>query len=715
MRPLPFRRRVRILVEDGRPARRDLEGWGSMSLPKPPLARRAPERRERFGIVWTDEYAWLRDPAYPDVKEPEIRAYVEAENAYYEAFMAPHRGLVERLHAELKGRIKEDDQSVPAREGGFEYQWRFTPGTQYRAWMRRALDESEPVVILDENELARGKDYFRLAAFEPTFDGRLLAYASDEDGSERFRIHVRDLESGEESTDLVTNTSGAVEWAEDGRSLLYVELNDRLRPFRVRLHRLGSDPADDPVLYEEADPAFFVSVAKTLSRRFVKIATGTHVTREVRLVDAAEPTSPPRLVAKRREGHRYSVSHAHGRLFILTNDRHENFRLVTAPEDQPDERNWEEVIPGSDHHYLLGLTCFEDFMVLSERADGLSHLRVLSYTGEQHTIGFEEPVYTVGLGENREFATDRVRLAYTSMVTPASVFDYVVAARELILRKRQEIPSGYDPSLYESRRLMAPAKDGTEVPVTVVWRKDRLPDGGGPLLLYGYGAYGHGLDPAFAPSRLSLLDRGVAFAYAHVRGGDEMGWRWYREGKLAGKRNSFKDFVACAEHLIREGYTRAGEIAIRGGSAGGMLIGAVLNMRPDLWRCAVLDVPFVDVLSPMLDGSLPLTPIEWPEWGNPGGDPEAFCRISGYSPYDNLKPQAYPPILVTAGISDPRVTYWEPAKYVAKLRSTKTDANPLLLKTNMSAGPFGRSGRYDALYEMAEALAFILVCFGKGE
>jgi oligopeptidase B len=373
------------------------------------------------------------------------------------------------------------------------------------------------------------------------------------------------------------------------------------------------------------------------------------------------------------------------------------------------------VIAGSDRHYLLGLTCFADFMAIAERADGLSHVRIRTYAGEEHNVPFEEPVYTVGLGENREFETDRIRLTYTSMVTPASVFDYVVERRELNLRKQQEIPSGYDPSLYTSRRLLAPASDGTEVPVTIVHRKDMLPEGGGPLLLYGYGAYGHGLDPAFAPSRLSLLDRGVAFAYAHVRGGDEMGWRWYRDGKLDQKKRTFADFIACAEYLIREGYTKAGEIAIRGGSAGGMLIGAVLNKRPELWRCAVLDVPFVDVLNTMLDPTLPLTPIEWPEWGNPTIDPEAFCRILSYSPYDNIREQTYPPVLVTAGISDPRVTYWEPAKYAARLRALRQDGNLLLLKTNMTAGHFGRSGRYEALYEAAEALAFILVCFGKGE
>jgi oligopeptidase B len=685
-----------------------------MNPPHPPVARREPERRERYGIVWSDEYAWLRDPAYPEVRDPTIRSYLEAENAYFEAVMAPHRPLVEQLHAELKGRIKEDDHSVPAPWGPFAYQWRFEPGAQYRAWFRQPLEGDEAQLVLDENELAKDKAYFRLASFEPTHDGRLLAYASDEDGSERYRVHVTLTGANEALPDLITNCSGSVEWAEDGESFLYVELNEQLRPFRVRLHRLGSDPAADPILYEEADPAFFVSIGKTQSRRFLKVATGTHVTRELRLLDAADPSGPLRLVAARRTDHRYSLDHANGRFFILTNDRHENYRLVTAPESNPSESEWEEVIAGSDRHYLLGLTCFADFMAIAERADGLSHVRIRTYAGEEHTVPFEEPAYTVGLGENREFETDLLRLTYTSMVTPASVFDYEVETRELHLRKRQEIPSGYDPGLYTSRRLLAPASDGTEVPITIVYRKGSLPEGGGPLLLYGYGAYGHGLDPAFASGRLSLLDRGVAFAYAHVRGGDELGWRWYREGKLDQKKRTFADFITCAEYLIREGYTKPGEIAIRGGSAGGMLIGAVLNKRPELWRCAVLDVPFVDVLATMLDASLPLTPIEWPEWGNPVTDPEAFCRILTYSPYDNIKEQAYPPILITAGISDPRVTYWEPAKYAARLRAMRTDDGLLLLKTNMTAGHFGKSGRYEALYEAAEALAFVLVHFGKG-
>ena len=422
------------------------------------MAPSRPIFHERFGTSWTDAYAWLRDPAYPEVTDPEIRAYLEAENGYFEAFMAPHGPLVDRLHAELKGRIKADDSSVPAREGAFEYHWRFFEGAQYRTWFRRGLGEAEPVVILDETLLAAGKGYFSLRSLDVSPDGRLLAYSTDEDGSERFRLHLRNLVTGEELADLVANTSGAVEWAEDGRTLLYVELNDSLRPYRVRAHRLGDDPAGDAILYEEDDPAFFVSIAKTRSRGYLLIATGTHVTRELYLLDAADPLAPPRLVAPRRDGHRYGLDHAHGRFWILTNDRHENFRLVSAPEQAPEEAHWREEIAGDDHHYLLGVSCFAGFMVLSERSDGLADLRIRDYAGPEHVIPFPEPVYTVSLGDNREFATDRVRVGYTSMVTPPSVIDYVVGTRELVVRKEQEIPSGYDKGRYVTRRLMAPAQ-----------------------------------------------------------------------------------------------------------------------------------------------------------------------------------------------------------------------------------------------------------------
>ncbi|MDX6751638.1 S9 family peptidase [Geminicoccaceae bacterium 1502E] len=683
-----------------------------MTLPQPPRAEPRPLVHERFGVSWPDDWAWLRDPAYPEVRDPAIRAYLEAENGYFDAVMAPHEALVEALHAELKGRLKEDDASVPVRDGAFDYHWSFASGSQYRAWYRRALEAAEPELVLDENLLAEGKSFFNLRSLAPSPDGRLAAYTTDEDGSERYWLAVRDLAAGIQLEHQVGNTSGACVWAADSRTLFYVELNDSLRPFRVRAHHLGEAQAEDRIVYEEADPAFFVSLGKTRDDRFVIIGTGTHVTTELMVVPADRPDAAPRIVAARREGHRYGLDHAHGRFWITTNDVHENFRLVSAPAGDPVEANWQEVLPGSEHRYLLRVDCFADFLVLSERVDGLADIRVRTYDGHEHVLDFPEKVCTVAVGDNRTFATDRLRVHYTSMISPPSVIDCVVGTGELVVRKVQEIPSGYDKSRYVTRRLMARAPDGVEVPVTVVHRDDFPADGSGRLFLYGYAAYGMGNDPAFNPHRLSLLDRGFCFAYAHARGGDEMGWRWYRDGKLEKKENSFSDFIACAEALIEEGYARPGAIAIRGGSAGGMLMGAVANRRPELWRCVVADVPFVDVLNTMLDASLPLTPIEWPEWGDPLNDEAAFRRILSYSPYDNIRPQAYPPMLVTAGISDSRVTYWEPAKFVARLRATKADDNLLLLRTNMDAGHFGKSGRFDALRELAEQYVFVFRCFG---
>jgi oligopeptidase B len=681
----------------------------------PPVAERVPVTLERHGLRWVDPYAWLRDPGYPKVEDPAIRAYLEAENAYFEAVMAPHAGLIEALHAELKGRIKDDDSSVPVPDGAWLYHWAFTAGAQYRTWYRAPRSGGAPEVILDEPSLALGQSYFNLGSLEVSPNAALLAYGTDSDGSERYVIRIKDLASGELVGEAIPGTSGGTVWAADSSAFFYVELNDKLRPYRVRLHRLGQPPESDPIVYEEDDPAFFVGLGQTQSRRFVIVSSGSHVTREIRLIEAAAPEQPPLLVAARRDEHRYSVEHAGDRLWIRTNDVHENFRLVWAPVDSPGEAHWREELPGDDDDYLIDVTCFADFMVVTERRHGLANLRVRRYDGSEHAIDFHEAVFTAGLGDNREFACDRLRLGFASLTTPATVFDYDVAKRELETLKVQEIPSGYDPGLYVGERIWATAADGTEVPISILHRKDYPLDGTGRLFLYGYGSYGMGMQPAFNAARLSLVDRGFAFAIAHVRGGDEMGHRWYRQGKLAAKMNSFTDFVACAEALVDAGYAKAGEIAIRGGSAGGMLMGAVANMRPELWRCVVAEVPFVDVLNTMLDETLPLTPIEWPEWGNPLTSKEDFLRIRDYCPYENVVAKDYPAMLVTAGISDPRVTYWEPAKYVAKLRARKTDSNLLLLKTNMDAGHFGASGRFDALREHAEVLAFVFKCFGIGD
>lgn len=682
------------------------------AAPRPPRPEPRPVVHERHGIRWEDPFAWLRDPAFPKVEDPAILAYLEAENAYFAAVTEPWRPAIEALHAEMKARLVPDDSSVPAREGAWWFHWDYAPGAQYRRWWRRRSESAEPELLLDETALAEGKRYFQLAALAVSPDSARLAYVTDEDGSERHKIHVIGLADRKETGPIVTNSSGEVVWGEDGTTICYVELNESLRPFRVRRHALGTDPADDEILYQEDDPAYFVHIRKCRSRRFIVISTGTHVTSEERLLDAADPAARPRLVSPRRKGRRYTVEDGgDGRLWIRTNDRHVNFRLVSADPRRPGV--WRQELAGDDHRYLTGIAAFRDFLVILEREDGLARALIRFWDGRTEPVVLPESNPALALGENREFATDRVRLAYSSLVTPASVVEWHVKARSLEVLKVQEIPSGYAPERYVARRIEATAADGTKVPVSIVHRDDFPRDGSAPVLLYGYGAYGMGIEPAFSPHRLSLIDRGFAWAIAHVRGGDELGYRWYLDGKLEKKEHSFGDFIAAAEALIEQGYARPGGIAIRGGSAGGLLMGVVTNRRPELWRCVVADVPFVDVLNTMLDGSLPLTPIEWPEWGHPDEDPEAFRRILAYSPYDNVRAQAYPAMLVTAGLSDPRVTYWEPAKLVARLRRTKTDDRLLLLRTNMDAGHFGASGRYDSLRELAEQHAFVLAAFDR--
>lgn len=696
------------------------------SRPIPPRAAEKPVTATHHGITLTDPYAWLRDPDWqrvmrePERLQPEIREQLEAENAWTEAALALTEALRRHLFDELKGRIKEDDSSVPEPDGPWAYYSRYREGGQHPLLCRRpSADEGPEQLLLDGDALAEGKAYFQLRAGEQSPDHRLMAYAVDETGSEFCEIRFRDLEAGADLPDRLADANGSLAWSADGRFLFYVVLDAAHRPCKVLRHRLGSAPAEDVTVYEEPDPGFFLGLGVTSSRRYIEIASHDHVTSEVRLIDAEAPEGAPILVAPRIAEERYTLAHdaPRSRFLILTNrDGAEDFKVVETPEATPGRENWRDLLPHEAGRLRFDLHLLRDHLVLLERVDALPRITVTRLAdGASHEIAFPEAAYSLGLLPGHEYATTRLRFVYSSPATPQQTWDYELESRERRLRKQQEVPSGHDPEAYVVERLHAPAGDGESVPITLLRRRDTPLDGSAPLLLYGYGSYGIAIPAAFQPNRFSLVDRGFIHAVAHVRGGMDKGWAWYREGKLAKKANTFSDFLACARHLIDRGYAAEGNIAIQGGSAGGLLVGAALNQAPELFRAAVAEVPFVDVLNTMLDASLPLTPPEWNEWGNPLESPEAFARIRAYCPYDNVAAQGYPHILVTAGLTDPRVTYWEPAKWVAKLRALKTDDNLLLLRTYMSAGHAGAAGRFDKLEEVALVYAFLLQVFGKAE
>ncbi|WP_292960231.1 S9 family peptidase [Novosphingobium sp. UBA1939] len=681
-----------------------------MSIATPPVAAKKPQSITHHGITITDDYAWLRDPGYPEVTDKAVLAHLEAENAWFESRMADRQPVIDALFREMRGRIKEADKSVPQKDGNWLYWIEFEEGAEYKKWWRRPVgaadDGSADELILDEVTLAEGLDYFRLGAIAVSNDGTRLAWSVDDNGSERFTARIKVIATGEVLPDEIPGTLSGLIWVANDTGLVYSLANENWRTDNARLHWLGQPVESDIELYHEDDEGFRVGAALSANEKWLIVSTGDHETGETRLIPAADPLAPPILVKPRAKGVEYDVDERDGVLYIHTNDTHENFRLATAPLADPG--NWTTLIAGSDDFYLTGFELFRDFYVVEGRVRGLDRIEVRYYDDPARIepIAFPEASYEASLGDNPEWAMTVLRVGYESMVSPASVYDYDVATRSLALLKVQEIPSGYDASLYDTARLDIAARDGTLVPVSVVWRKDRAP--GGPLHLYGYGAYGIAIGPGFSTSRLSLVDRGFAYAIAHIRGGDDMGRAWYKAGKLEQRTNTFNDFVDVAQGLIARGFTQAGKISISGGSAGGELMGAVINSDPGLWGAVAAHVPFVDVLNTMLDESLPLTPGEWPEWGNPIEDKAAFELILSYSPYDQVQRQAYPPLLVTAGLNDPRVTYWEPAKWVAKLRELKTDGHELLLKTNMGAGHGGKSGRFESLKETAEEFAFIL-------
>ncbi|MGY6502038.1 MAG: S9 family peptidase [Acidimicrobiales bacterium] len=689
----------------------------------PPTAAQRPVERSHHGDTVVDPYAWLRDRDDPAVVE-----HLTAENAYTAEMTAHTVELQTTLFEEIRSRVQETDLSVPVRSGPWWYFGRTAEGSQYGVHCRipaegdrLTIDEPPPViepgveapgeqVLLDENVLAGITDYFALGAFDVSLDHRLLAYSTDHDGSEKYTLRFRDLTTGEDLPDEIPDVTYGTAWSDDASVVFYVKADEAMRPYQVWRHVLGTPATDDVLVHHEVDEHFFVGIGRTKDDRFILVHLGSKVTDETWVLPADDPTGPLRVVAPRVQGVEYSVEHHGDRFVILTNaDGAENFQVVTAPDDRGGQEEWEVLVPHDPDVKIAGLDVFTDHLVLFERAGGLTRLRVRRLSsGDEYLIEQPEAVGTVGGGANAEFDTSVLRYGYTSMVTPSSVFDVDLVTQERVLRKQQPVLGPFDPLEYETDRLWATADDGTLIPISIVMRRDRPSDRPGPAVLYGYGSYEASMDPGFSSARLSLLDRGFAFAIAHVRGGGEMGRRWYLDGKEMAKRNTFTDFVACARHLVDAGVTSPAQLGIRGGSAGGLLMGAVVNLAPDLFGAVVAEVPFVDALNTILDPSLPLTVTEWEEWGDPLHDPQVYAYMKDYAPYENVAAVDHPALLVTAGLNDPRVSYWEPAKWVARIREIGTGDRPVLLKTEMGAGHQGPSGRYDAWRDEAFVLSFFI-------
>ncbi|KYH02188.1 S9 family peptidase [Bradyrhizobium sp. DOA1] len=690
---------------------------------QPPVAPRRPHSFTRHGITVTDDYAWLKDEKWqevlrdPAVLDPDIRNYLDEENVYTESLLGHTASLQKTLVREMRGRIKEDDSSVPSPDGPFAYFRRFREGGQHELFGRMPRDGGEGQIVLDGDALAKDHKYFKFGGSRHSHDHKLQAWSADTKGSEYFSIRVRDWASGKDLDDVVEETDGGIVWAADCKSFFYVKLDDNHRPMQVWLHRLGTKQADDAHVYEEQDAGWFTHLHESTSGRFCVIAGGDHETSEQRLIDLANPEAPPRLVAAREEGVQYSLADRGDELFILTNaDDAIDFKIVTAPLAAPERKNWRDLIPYRPGIYIIDLDLYAGHLVRLERANALPSIVIRDLaTKEEHAIAFDEAAYSLDTMGSFEFETTTLRFAYSSMTTPSEVYDYDMVKRTRTLRKRQEIPSGHDAADYVTTRIMAKAQDGADVPVSILHRRGLKLDGTAPLLLYGYGSYGMAMPASFNANRLSLVDRGFVYAIAHIRGGADKGWGWYLDGKREKKTNSFDDFSASARALIAARYTGAKRIIGHGGSAGGMLMGAVANRAGELFAGIVAEVPFVDVLNTMLDDTLPLTPPEWPEWGNPIESEKDFRTILSYSPYDNVAAKDYPAILAMGGLTDPRVTYWEPAKWIARLRATMRGGGPVLLRTNMGAGHGGASGRFDRLDEVAIVYAFALWAAGMAE
>ena len=718
-----------------------------------PVAPRRPHRHEKHGDVRVDDYHWLRER-----DDPEVREYLEAENAWVRDVMADTAAFEERLFEEIKARIRQTDMSAPYREGEYRYYRRYEEGREYEIHCRRPLaDRGEPdaaadgeQVILDVNQVAAEHEFCQVASRPVSPDADLLAYAVDTVGRRQYTIRVRDLAAREDLPDVIADVTSNIAWAADSESFFYARHDPTtLRPYQVLRHRLGDDPADDLLIYEETDDTFSCGVWSSRSKEYILIGSYQTLTTEFRYLDAADPEAPLKTFLPRRRGHEYDIDHYHGRFTIRTNDGARNFRLMQAEGDPPPPGAWRELIPHREDVLITGFELFRDHLVVAERQDGLTRLRVRQWDGREHHVAFDEAAFAVSIGTNREPETTTLRFHYSSLTTPPSVYDYDMETRARTLLKREEVLGDFDPARYETERLLATAPDGVRVPISLVRRRrpaegaapspdPAAPDGGAPdggpdpaaaaigaasaeragpapLLLYGYGAYGISMEPTFRSARLSLLDRGFTYAIAHVRGGEELGRRWYDDGKLRKKKNTFTDFIACAEHLVAAGYAVPERLFAMGGSAGGLLMGAVINMRPDLFHGVVAQVPFVDVVTTMLDESIPLTTGEYDEWGNPN-EPEDYAYIRLYSPYDNMEPVVWPHLLVMTGLHDSQVQYWEPAKWVARRRVLQPDeARRLLLKTNLDAGHGGASGRFRQYRETALQYAFLLDLAGLAD
>ncbi|MCB1462214.1 MAG: S9 family peptidase [Nitratireductor sp.] len=699
----------------------------------PPHAAKKPSVSIHHGIEKTDDYAWLRAGNWqevmrdPSLLDADIRAYLEAENTYQSALMADTEALQKQLFKEMRGRIKEDDSSVPMKDGPWAYGSRYAEGDEHPKFIRvpagaDPTGKPEETILLDGHKEAEGKGFFRIGAADHSPDHRLLCWSFDDAGSELYQVRFRDLATGKDLDDVIVETGGGGVFTKGSGSIVYSRLDANHRPSKLYLHRIGTAQSDDVLLCEETDPGFFLGVGKTQSDDWIVFDTHDHETSQSWLVPADKPEAEPLLVAARETGIEYSIDEAGGTLYILTNRAGEgekdakDFRIVTAPVTAPGVENWRELVAHKSGRLILGHGVYKRHLVRLEREDGLPRIVIRRLAdGDEHAIAFDEEAYSLGLGGSLEFDTDVIRFSYSSMTTPGRVYEYNMETRERTLLKEQEVPSGHDPERYVTRRVFAPAKDGETVPVTLLYAKSTPLDGSAPCLLYGYGAYGISIPASFNTNCLSLVDRGFIYAIAHIRGGKDKGFAWYETGKKLSKTNTFTDFIAAAEHLIADKFTSKGRIVAQGGSAGGLLMGAVSNLAPELFAGILAEVPFVDVLDTMLDDTLPLTPPEWPEWGNPIVSKSDYEAIASWSPYDNVSHRAYPPIMAIGGLTDPRVTYWEPAKWAAKLREHQKGDAPIMLKTNMGAGHAGAPGRFARLEEIAFSYAFALKAAGLAE